>query len=61
MHIKLFKHTPVWWEEFLNANVGVRKKYGPVEIEQDNCQEDGHNNFVHWLNGWHTTYDRQRG
>ena len=53
--------TPVWGEEFLNANIGIGKKYGPVETEQDDCQEDGHNNFVDWLNGWHTTYHRQWG
>ena len=53
------KLTPVRWEEFLNANIGIGKKYGPVETEKDDRQEDGYNNFVQWFNGWHTTYHGQ--
>ena len=35
--------------------MGIRKKYGPVETEKDDRQDDEYNKFVQWLNSGDTT------
>ena len=38
---------------------GVRQKESPVETEHNDRQQNGHNDFVYWFNGGHSSADRE--
>lgn len=43
--------TPVWREHVRDSLGGEGEEESPVETEDHDGQQDGHDDSVHWLNG----------